>query len=80
VGSSASIQKQTSDPSLPPASPKPQTERSGSILSDDDHEPYRIAGELCAAVRMGYLEGPDDPEARFFAKAIQLFRGRVSEY
>jgi hypothetical protein len=29
---------------------------------------------------MGYLEGPDDPEARFFAKAIQLFRGRVAEY
>ena len=29
---------------------------------------------------MGYLEGPDDPEARFLAKAIQLFRGRVSEY
>ena len=29
---------------------------------------------------MGYLEGPDDLEARFLAKAIHLFRGRVSEY
>jgi hypothetical protein len=29
---------------------------------------------------MGYLTGGDDPEARFLAKAIQLFRGRVNEY
>lgn len=29
---------------------------------------------------MGYIDGPDDPEARFLAKAIHLFRGRVSEY
>jgi hypothetical protein len=29
---------------------------------------------------MGYLTGPDDPEARFLAKAIHLFRGRVAEY
>jgi hypothetical protein len=29
---------------------------------------------------MGYLTGPEDPEARFLAKAIQLFRGRVAEY
>jgi hypothetical protein len=29
---------------------------------------------------MGYLTGPDDPEARFLAKAIQIFRGRVAEY
>jgi hypothetical protein len=29
---------------------------------------------------MGYLDGPNDPEARFLAKAIKLFRGRVAEY
>jgi hypothetical protein len=29
---------------------------------------------------MGYLTGGDDPEARFLAKAIHLFRGRVAEY
>jgi hypothetical protein len=50
------------------------------LTNDDDAESSRIAGELLAAYRMGYLTGGDDPEARFLAKAIQLFRGRVAEY
>jgi hypothetical protein len=50
------------------------------LTDDDDSESSRIAGELLAAFRMGYLTGGDDPEARFLAKAIHLFRGRVAEY
>jgi len=50
------------------------------LTDDDDAESSRIAGELLAAYRMGYLTGPGDPEARFLAKAIHLFRGRVAEY
>jgi hypothetical protein len=76
----ASLPKQAADPTPPPATPEPETQRIRPVLSDDDPEPYRIAGELCAAVRMGYLDGPNDPEARFLAKAIQLFRGRIAEY
>jgi hypothetical protein len=50
------------------------------LTHDDDAKSSRIAGELLAAYRMGYLTGGDDPEARFIAKAIHLFRGRVAEY
>lgn len=49
------------------------------VLSDDD-ESRRIAGELGAALRMGFITGPDDPEARFIAQVVHLFKGRVLEY
>ena len=54
----------------------------GSVLEGylDDGEPRRIAGELAAACRMGYLAGAADPEAAFIAKVIYLFHGRVLEY
>ena len=80
VASGTGIQDKATHITTPVASLEPQTPRIGPVLSDDDHEPHRIAGELCAAYRMGYIDGPDDPDARFLAKAIHLFRGRVSEY
>jgi hypothetical protein len=29
---------------------------------------------------MKYINGPEDPEARFIAKTLHLFRGKVNEY
>ena len=52
---------------------------SSKVLGDDD-ETRRIAGELAAACRMGYLSGPGDPEAAFLAQVIHLFGGRVLEF
>ena len=37
-------------------------------------EAQRIAAELLKMHEEGFIEGPDDPNARIYAKALRLFR------
>jgi hypothetical protein len=37
-------------------------------------EAQRIAAELLKMHEEGFIKGPNDPDARIFAKALRLFR------
>lgn len=64
-------QQQATTPATPPPPPTPAHQPAPEI---DMEEARRIAGELLKMHEEGFIEGPDDPDARIYAKALRLFR------
>jgi hypothetical protein len=63
----------------PALSAPPSFSKDSRALDDEQAEAQRIAGQLVKLFDIGILTSPDDPEARFYARAISLFKGTVSD-
>ena len=67
-------QQQATTPATPATPPPPTTPAPQPAPEIDMEEAQRIAAELLKMHEEGFIEGPDDPDARLYAQALRLFR------